>query len=810
MLRERVRVTPGLADPRPSSILAAMDGTRERALVACALGAAAVVMAIGCGEKRAEPDEAPEHAEAQPDPAEAPEVEDPSAAFERELARTRVHLDLLALAHLADVSHHGLYVDFGTPARMHHTMGRWRNGFLSDVTAGERDFTRVGTDARAFVHLDEAQPLTLRLRGRAIGARSVVVYFNGQRAGQVDFAGEGVEEHDVSIDRAKVVAGENTVMLRASGTRAVSGEQVAYELDSLWFLPATPPAELRPPRFAELAKEMTIGGQARRALAVRGPASLRWYAEIPEGAKLALGLGASAETESTAKIMVTPEGGQPVELFHAPLGPRWSDQLLDLAQFAGQVVRIELAVDGNAEAGFSGPAVVVPLPEQALSEPTPARNAIIVLIDTLRASKLKVYEPRSRVQTPALDAFVSEAALFERAQSPENWTKPSVASVLTALTPTTHNTKQDSSMLPESALMVSEVFQEAGFATASFIANGYVSDRFGFKQGWDHYTNYIRENRRTEAENVFDEALEWIEAHKDERFFAYVHTIDPHVPYDPPSDILEMYDPEPYNGPVSPRRTGLQLADVKTGRLTFNARDVRRLEALHDGEITYHDRHFERFIARLRELGLYDQTVIVVTADHGEEFQEHGSFGHGHSVYQELLHVPLIVRWNGVIEPRRVSPTVSTMDVSPTILEATGVPIPDVFEGQSLVSTARGVTRPGPAVAFSDKLDDRRVVTGAGYKLIVRGNLTWSFFDLRNDPGEQNQIDDGSRNPIALRYLRSLLGQFLGASDRRDWLHSGTEGESRVLPGAESQIDRQLCEQLRSIGYHDTRCDQLL
>src|SRR5690606_32904932 len=280
-------------------------------------------------------------------------------------------------------------------------------------------------------------------------------------------------------------------------------------------------------------------------------------------------------------------------------------QLLDLAQFAGQVVRIELAVDGNAEAGFSGPAVVVPLPEQALSEPTPARNAIIVLIDTLRASKLKVYEPRSRVQTPALDAFVSEAALFERAQSPENWTKPSVASVLTALTPTTHNTKQDSSMLPESALMVSEVFQEAGFSTASFIANGYVSDRFGFRQGWDHYTNYIREERNTEAENVFDEALEWIEAHKDERFFAYVHSIDPHVPYDPPGDILRMYDPDPYTGPISPRRTGLQLGDQKLGRMTFTPRDITRLEALHDGEITYHDRHFTRFVARLRELGLY-------------------------------------------------------------------------------------------------------------------------------------------------------------------------------------------------------------
>src|SRR5690606_16038224 len=144
-------------------------------------------------------------------------------AVAREVARTRVHLDLLALAHLADVTHHGLYVDFGTPARMHHTMGRWHSGFLSDITAGERDFTRIGEDARAFVHLDAAEALTLRLRGRAGGSRAVVVYFNGERAGQVDFRGDGVEEHDVSVARSLVRAGENAIMLRASGTRTVSG-----------------------------------------------------------------------------------------------------------------------------------------------------------------------------------------------------------------------------------------------------------------------------------------------------------------------------------------------------------------------------------------------------------------------------------------------------------------------------------------------------------------------------------------------------------------------------------------------------------
>ncbi len=718
-----------------------------------------------------------------------------------------MHLDRLALAHLADVDHHGLYLDLGTPARNHYTMGRWHSGFLSDVTTGERDFTRIGNDARVFVHFDEARAQTLRLRGRALGARSIVVYANGQLAGQIDFRGDGVEEHDVAVAASLVTAGENVFMLRSTGTREIEGEAVAAEVDSIWLLPQTPPGSLTPPRFTQLVRELDVGGQSRRALVVRAPTTVRFYAEIPEGGKLSLGVGGSG---GTARVRVTPEGGQASQLHEGAVGNRWRDHVLDLAPFAGQIVRIELAAEGgNGEIGFSLPAIVTPMPSAPLAR-AQARNAIVVLVDTLRATKLHAYNPRSRVQAPAFDRFAQEAAVFEHAQAPENWTKPSVASILTSLTPMTHNTKEQSSSLPQSALMLSEVFQQAGFATGSFIANGYVSDRFGFNQGWDHYTNYIREERNTQAENVFGEAIRWIEQHRSERFFAYVHTIDPHVPYDPPEDILRTYDPDEYTGPISPRRTGFQLEDIKSGRLTLTDRDRQRLEALYDGEITYHDRHFARFVERLQELGLYEDLVLVITSDHGEEFNDHGSYGHGHSVFQELLHVPLMVRWPDVIGARRLTPTVSTLDIAPTVLEATGIAIPDPFEGQSLLASARGVPRPGPAIAFSDKLDDRRVATAAGYKLVVRGSLTSSFFNLRTDPSERAQIDRPSQHAIALRYLRGLLGQYLGAEDRGDWLHAGTGRQSRVLPGSESQIDAELCRQLRAIGYHDTRCDELL
>ena len=354
-------------------------------------------------------------------------------------------------------------------------------------------------------------------------------------------------------------------------------------------------------------------------------------------------------------------------------------------------------------------------------------------------------------------------------------------------------------------LTLGEIYQRHGFKTASFLANGYVSNAFGFNQGWDHYTNYIRERRNTNASNVFGEAHDWIkshiEDHADERFFVYIQTIDPHVPYDPPDDFLRMYDARPdYAGQVRNRRTHLLLEDAKRNppRVTFDESDVQRLVALHDGEISYHDRHFGEFLEKLDELGVADDTIFVVTSDHGEEFNEHGSWGHGHSIFQELLHVPLLVKYPGVGRGgARVPHVVSTMGIAPTVLEATGHEIPDVFEGESLMPFVRGGAAPGPHVAFSDFQENRRVVRGRNWKLVLRSSLTYVLFDLERDPGEQNEVNP-RQYPIAMRYLRTLSGQFLGASNRAEWLRGGGAAVGHASTG---NMTLELCQQLVALGY---------
>jgi hypothetical protein len=157
------------------------------------------------------------------------------------------------------------------------------------------------------------------------------------------------------------------------------------------------------------------------------------------------------------------------------------------------------------------------------------------------------------------------------------------------------------------------------------------------------------------------------------------------------------------------------------------------------------------------------------------------------------------VRWPGTVTPQRVASTVSTVDISPTVLSAAGVPVPDVMEGTDRIPQLLGALPAAPAVAFSDFLDDRRVIRAGRWKLILSG-LRTTFFDLKNDPGEKVELDLQS-HPIALRYCRILLGQFLGARDRGDWVSAVQKGKSVELTGEGVDMDEHTKAGLKALGY---------
>ncbi len=712
------------------------------------------------------------------------------------------HFDLLQVAHLADVDHHGLYVDFGTPAQAKYTVGDWESGWGRRGNDGDATFANVGRRARIYFHVDEAGPLHVRLRLRPRGTRALTPYFNNEAIQAIFFEGDGWQDVDIAVPESSVKVGENYLLLTFGGVTNIDGEDVSVQIADMRASRSVPSGDYEPPAWGTTVSNVSLGGDERRAVVYATPVSFTWYAEVPPQGLLTFAVGQEGQAGGKARVQLRPEGGRAETIFEVDLTSAWNEQRLDLSRWAGQIVQLRFEAEGGSgRVAWAQPRIAVP--QTPAPEIEPARNVVVLLVDTLRASKLKPWNPSSRVRTPVLEELAQRSAVFERGQSTENWTKPSVGAILTGLHPIDHQARTQSAVLSDSALMISEHFKANGFTTGGFIANGYISDRFGFDQGWDRYKNFIREEgASSEAADVFREAADWAIEHKDERFFLYVHTIDPHVPYDPDEEFVSMYDPRPnYDGQVRPRMTGELLHDAKKNppSVTFSRSDVLRLKALHDGEITQHDRHMGTFINRLKEAGLWEDTVFVFVSDHGEEFHEHGSWGHGHSIYQELLHVPLMIHREGVVPSRRIPTTVSTMDIAPTVCELAGIaPMPNIA-ARSLVPLLYGQSRPGPAVAMSEFLDERRVITAGRYKFFVRGNLTVSMFDLEDDPGEQNQLSPSDR-PIAARYLRTLQGQFLGASNRAQWLDA-EQTRAPALRAGEVRMDDELQQQLRELGY---------
>jgi arylsulfatase A-like enzyme len=346
--------------------------------------------------------------------------------------------------------------------------------------------------------------------------------------------------------------------------------------------------------------------------------------------------------------------------------------------------------------------------------------------------------------------------------------------------------------------MLPELLGERGFYTGSFIANGYVSDRFGFRQGWDTYRNYIREGRRTPAQYVSSDVIAWLDERPQDRpFFLYVHMIDPHVPYRPPSEFLAMYDPAPYRGPISFDGDPTLLENVKSGRIRLQPRDRERLEALYDGEISYHDVHFNALLDALARRDLLEDTVIVFTADHGEEFWDHGSVGHGHNVYQELLHIPMIVHAPG-LEAARIEDPVGLVDVVPTVLDALHEPVPENLSGQSMLPLLAAEDAVAPRYSVSGFMDGWRTILIGRYKLVHRTASRFALYDLDNDPNEDTDV--ARDRPIATRLARGMLGMMLARSS--DPIVRARE-PVRHRPEA-TQVDPELEEQLRALGYVDS------
>lgn len=457
------------------------------------------------------------------------------------------------------------------------------------------------------------------------------------------------------------------------------------------------------------------------------------------------------------------------------------------------------------------------LPRTRAGETVP--NILVIVLDTLRADHLGSYG-YPRATSPHIDGLARQGVLFESAISQAPWTAPSMASLFTSLYPSVHGlnggirwgAKQGNGgnhlpfatqkTLAPGQLTLAEMLRRNGYRTAGFVSSVYVNSIFGFSQGFetygdDHgdYSKDIGQVKRR-ASDTNRHVFEWLENEIEEPFFLFVHYNDCHWPYDPPAPFQEWV--KAYQGDLTPERT-TAIVERRGKPITgLDDEDLRYLVGLYDGEIAYVDAAVGDLMEKVRSATLDRELLTVVTADHGEEFLDHGSASHGYTLFDEQIRVPLIFHLPGRLEPRRVASQVRLIDVMPSILDLGGVAErPGSLQGESLVPLLTGETDRGPNAAYSEATyvgEQKSIRADGKLKLIYRTeNEGTSLFDLASDPDERADLA-GDRPAV----VTSLRDQLQGWNQTNQELRTSLfakETEQEVI------LDDETQERLRALGY---------
>ena len=727
---------------------------------------------------------------------------DPPAESQR--TKLHPHRALLDEVSRAELDAGGLLVDFGGPDQFKYIRGSWRSGWGAshESKAGDRTGWVEVDGRRAFldVIVPDPAPAAVALRARSpVAGQRVTLFASGTELGTVDLGAEWAT-HRVAVDAAKLPAGPTRLELRSS--KGGSGG-VRAEVDWLWL--ARDAAETAKPLLAPRTAPMNVDGKARRALIAPDPRTYSFYLLPPANASLVVDLGTAEKARF--RVSVSVDGAEPAVLLDEKASAGWHEKVVSLADYAGKPIRLSLATSDQAGAvGWGEPEILLAKSDAPPAPPkagTPPRNVILMVVDTTRADSYGPYaRPDRVVQTPAFDQLAARSTAFTAAYNNENWTKPSVATTLTGLYPTTHDTKTDGAALPGEVETLSQRLKKEGFATAGFVANGYVSEKFGFDKGWDLFKNYIRQNLPSEAEHVYADAAAWLKERQEKApgspFFLYLQPIDPHVVYKVDEPYWSKYYQGSYRGPLGPTVDAEDQIGLSKKKIPSSEDNVGWLRALYWGETTYHDEYMGKFLAELDAMGLRDSTLVVITNDHGEELGERGRFGHGHQIYEELVRAPLLMSHDGLFpHGHQVSEVVEHVDLAPTILDALGrEPLPEA-DGVSFLPLVQGKPYQRPGSALIEFLDGRRAIRVGHLKLIITTGEKTELYDLSADPDEKEEL--AATRPIARRLCELHLGEALAAPDKKSRLR-GLGGKRRFQAGT-ADIDPQTRRQLEALGY---------
>jgi arylsulfatase A-like enzyme len=423
-------------------------------------------------------------------------------------------------------------------------------------------------------------------------------------------------------------------------------------------------------------------------------------------------------------------------------------------------------------------------------------NVILIIIDTLRADHLGIYGYNKNT-SPNIDKFAQNNTVYNKCYSQSPWTKPSVASIFTSLYPTVTGINKVDNILKDNFHTLAEILKENGYLTAGIVSNALLNSNHGYSQGFDRYIDYTGGNPHfsISSPRVTRLAIDWMEKHKEKKFFLFLHYFDPHYNYLKHPNIDY---PKDYEGAL---KNPMDITKLRMIRKTLSDKDLEYLIALYDGEIQFTDKYIGKLIEAINRLQLMKKTLIILTADHGEEFMTHGWIGHTKTLYDELIHVPLIIHYpdqNGRSE--RINGVFKLIDIAPTIMHYLNIKLNNIpYQGRALprdnnhVNSADSfafseVSFTPLRVEYKEKTAFKRSIQNISEKLILDlKKSSYEFYNLAQDPTEQNNIFSLD-NPHIQKMQELLIKKFSRLYKAND-------------QGQEIDFTERELENLRSLGY---------
>lgn len=567
-----------------------------------------------------------------------------------------------------------------------------------------------------------------------------------------------------------------------------------------------------------IKKKIKIGPVDINALLAPPKSQYKFPVKVPSGSFLEFTYGIRRDVDLLARgngkrsvtftvIMETKKGRE--ELFSKSLvldalkELEFNYKKIDLSAVGGKeaVFYLQTRGDSKALACWFNPIIYVP-------QHNP-KNVILISLDTLRADHLSCYG-YTKDTSPNTDALAKDSALFLNNFSTSPWTLPSHVSLMTSLNCINHQVYNGDQKINPDILTLAEYLRSEGYLNVAFTGGGFVSGLFGFNRGFDSYHIRGDVNAPTSAHIIAESSIDWIKEHTDRKFFLFIHTYQIHTPYAPPSPYNELFLDE-----------GAELKEVDMGKLRLNREERfkplpeelrQNIIGLYDGEIRYADEVLIKpLVQQLKDLNLYDNTMIVLTSDHGEEFYEHKSWEHNHSLYNETIKVPLIIKFfNSQYAGQAIGHITRLTDVMPTILGELGIrPSGHSLDGMSVrpLLKKRGEKKERMFLAeLADNAGNSRipqkVAMNFGENKIISNDVFPSEYlsYFKNPPPgfERLEIYNLTLDPFEKKN-KVDLDQSL-SRELLNFLEKNYRQTHNVTP-VKTKVDEEIEKQLRALGY---------